>query len=545
MVMTVELPTLERTDVTASPEPSGRLQRWARPALGLLLPVGLALGWEVIVWLGWSNGRLVPPPSKLFATIAELARSGELTRHVVATLTRVAAGFGFGVIVGTVLGAVSGYWALARRLLDPTVQALRAVPSIAWIPLFILWLGIFETSKVALIAVGVFFPVYLGVMGAILSVDRKIVEVGRTFRLSGPAMIRRIMLPAVLPAYVVALRVGLGLGWMFVIAAEFMGASEGLGYLVIDGQQLGKTRADSRGDYHIRRSRQDRGLADRDCLRSAVALAGCLWPSRRSSLMLVLERLGKTYPNGVHALERFSADIRLGEIVAIIGGSGCGKSTLLRAVAGLDRATTGTVTLDETAITAPHAKIGIIFQEPRLLPWLSVADNIGFGLSELPAAVRREKVARALERVGLADKANAWPRELSGGQAQRVAIARALVPLPEVLLLDEPFSALDAFTRRDLQDHLLDLWNDTRPTLALVTHDVDEAVVLADRVLVMRPRPGRLFEEIKINLARPRDRNSPLFDNFKRRVLTALDRSLDRTVSDADPKSTTGEAMWW
>jgi sulfonate transport system permease protein len=240
MAMTVELPALERTDAM-TPNASSRLRRWARPALGLLLPVGVALGWEIIVWLGWSNGRLVPPPSKLFATIAELARSGELTRHVVATLTRVAAGFGFGVIVGTVLGAISGYWALARRLLDPTVQALRAVPSIAWIPLFILWLGIFETSKVALIAVGVFFPVYLGVMGAILSVDRKIVEVGRTFRLSGPEMIRRIMLPAVLPAYVVALRVGLGLGWMFVIAAEFMGASEGLGYLVIDGQQLGKT----------------------------------------------------------------------------------------------------------------------------------------------------------------------------------------------------------------------------------------------------------------------------------------------------------------
>ena len=261
--------------------------------------------------------------------------------------------------------------------------------------------------------------------------------------------------------------------------------------------------------------------------------------------MLVLDRLGKIYPNGVNALERFSAEIRLGEIVAIIGGSGCGKSTLLRAIAGLDRATTGTVTLDETAITGPHAKIGIIFQEPRLLPWLSVADNIGFGLSEAPSHVRREKVARAQARVGLADKANAWPRELSGGQAQRVAIARALVPQPEVLLLDEPFSALDAFTRRDLQDHLLDLWADTRPTLVLVTHDVDEAVALADRVLVMRPRPGRLFEEIKVNLARPRDRNSPLFDNFKRRVLTALDRSLDRSVADADPKTTTGEAMWW
>ena len=261
--------------------------------------------------------------------------------------------------------------------------------------------------------------------------------------------------------------------------------------------------------------------------------------------MLVLDRLSKIYPNGVHALERFSAEIRLGEIVAVIGGSGCGKSTLLRDIAGLDRATSGTVTLGDIAISAPHEKIGIIFQEPRLLPWLSVADNIGFGLSDLPANVSREKVATALARVGLADKARAWPRELSGGQAQRVAIARALVPQPEVLLLDEPFSALDAFTRRDLQDHLLDLWADMRPTLLLVTHDVDEAVVLADRVLVMRPRPGRLFEEIQINLARPRDRHSPLFDNFKRRVLTALDRSLDRNVPDAAAKSNAGEAMWW
>jgi len=261
--------------------------------------------------------------------------------------------------------------------------------------------------------------------------------------------------------------------------------------------------------------------------------------------MLALEKVGKTYPNGVHALERFSANIKPGEIVAIIGGSGCGKSTLLRAVAGLDRASSGSVTLDGTVITAPHEKIGIIFQEPRLLPWLSVAHNIGFGLYDLPADVRRERITRALARVGLADKADAWPRELSGGQAQRVAIARALVRQPEVLLLDEPFSALDAFTRRDLQDHLLDLWADTRPTLILVTHDVDEAVVLADRVLVMRPRPGRLFQEIQINLGRPRDRNSQHFDAFKRRVLTALDRSLDRSIPDAEGEARAGEAMWW
>jgi sulfonate transport system ATP-binding protein len=261
--------------------------------------------------------------------------------------------------------------------------------------------------------------------------------------------------------------------------------------------------------------------------------------------MLLLERVGKTYPNGVHALAQFSAKIPQGEIVAIIGGSGSGKSTLLRAVAGLDRASSGRIAIDGEDVTAPHEKIGIIFQEPRLLPWLSVTDNIGFGLAHRPKRERADRAAAALHRVGLAEKAKAWPRELSGGQAQRVAIARALVPQPEVLLLDEPFSALDAFTRRDLQDHLLDLWADTRPTLLLVTHDVDEAVVLADRVLVMRPRPGRLFAEIVVNLARPRDRASPLFDAVKRRVMTALDRSLDRNVPDARPESGEGEAMWW
>ena len=142
--------------------------------------------------------------------------------------------------------------------------------------------------------------------------------------------------------------------------------------------------------------------------------------------MIALDKVGKTYPNGVHALERFSAEVRPGEIVAIIGGSGCGKSTLLRAIAGLDRATSGTVTLDNTTITAPHAKIGIIFQEPRLLPWLSVADNIAFGLSDLPADVRREKVAQALARVGLADKAKAWTSRSPRSMPSRGATCRTI-----------------------------------------------------------------------------------------------------------------------
>src|SRR5712671_2066093 len=441
MTATLEQAALEK--------PAGRgFAHFVRPVLGLLLPVVLAAGWEIAVSVGWSNGRLVPPPSVIFKTFSELAQSGELQTHALATLWRVAAGFVFGVAAGTIVGAIAGYSALTQRLVDPTLQALRSIPSIAWVPLFILWFGIFETSKIVLIAVGVFFPVYLGVMGAVMSVDRKIVEVGRVFRLSGPAMVRRILLPAVMPAYVISLRAGLGLAWMFVVAAEFLGASTGLGFLLIDGQQLGSQ---------------------------------------------------------------------------------------------------GRVLLDGSAVTAPHESIGIIFQEPRLLPWLTVAGNVGFGLEHRPKGERAERVAKALVRVGLTDKASVWPRELSGGQAQRVAIARALVPRPQVLLLDEPFSALDAFTRADLQEHLLDLWADLKPTLVMVTHDVDEAVVLADRIMVMRPHPGRVFEEIVCDLPRPRDRQSAAFDFAKRRVLAALDRSLERAkiTDDREARAAQGGGLWW
>ncbi len=263
--------------------------------------------------------------------------------------------------------------------------------------------------------------------------------------------------------------------------------------------------------------------------------------------MLTLDRVGKTYPNGVHALGGVSVEVEPGEIVAVIGGSGCGKSTLLRAISGLDAPTEGAILLDGERVFAPHEKIGIIFQEPRLLPWLKVAENVGFGIAARPKAERAARIAAALKRVGLAEKAAVWPRELSGGQAQRVAIARALVPRPQVLLLDEPFSALDAFTRTDLQDHLLDLWADAKPTLILVTHDVDEAIVLADRVMVMCPRPGRIFDEIDVDLPRPRDRQSAAFDFVKRRVLAALDRSLNRVVSAAETatKAEAGAALWW
>jgi sulfonate transport system ATP-binding protein len=173
-----------------------------------------------------------------------------------------------------------------------------------------------------------------------------------------------------------------------------------------------------------------------------------------------------------------------------------------------------------------------------------VAGNVGFGLADLPRSERRARVTHALERVGLAEHGGRWPRELSGGQQQRVAIARAFVARPRVLLLDEPFSALDAFTRKGLHEQLLDLWAESKPTILIVTHDVGEAVTLADRVVVMRPRPGRLDETVPIGLARPREPVAATYEDAVRRVLAALDHSL-RPASANRPAAPETRASWW
>lgn len=210
---------------------------WAR---GLVLPVVLLIGWEGLSRIGFFPPNLLPAPSAVLDTIWGLTQTGELLKHIGITLYRVALGFLIGGVVATILGALTGYSRFAHQFLDPLLQSLRNIPSLAWVPLFILWMGIQEPSKISLIAVGVFFPVYLNLMSGVQEVDRKLVEVGKVYRLNSLQLIRRVFLPATLPAYIVGLRSGLGLGWMFVVAAEIMGASQGLGYLLVDGQTTGR-----------------------------------------------------------------------------------------------------------------------------------------------------------------------------------------------------------------------------------------------------------------------------------------------------------------
>ncbi|MEP7456445.1 ABC transporter ATP-binding protein [Phyllobacterium sp. SB3] len=227
----------------------------------------------------------------------------------------------------------------------------------------------------------------------------------------------------------------------------------------------------------------------------------------------------------ITALDNVSLDIAEGEFVTIVGASGCGKSTLLRLGAGLDTGHAGRIEHDGRAVTGPSLDRGIVFQEPRLFPWLTVERNVALGLqnSSFGNAEKRQLVADQIELVGLTGFEKAYPHQLSGGMAQRAGIARGLVNRPDVLFLDEPFGALDAITKARLQGELQDIWAREQITMILVTHDVDEAVYLGDRVVVMSPRPGRIQEIAAVDLPHPRERTSNQLAHIRNHVLEVLD----------------------
>jgi sulfonate transport system ATP-binding protein len=245
------------------------------------------------------------------------------------------------------------------------------------------------------------------------------------------------------------------------------------------------------------------------------------------SIGLSLSRVGRTFDGAagpVVALESVDLTVRPCEFVSLVGPSGCGKSTLLRAIAGLDLEYDGEILADGVPVHGPDLSRGIVFQEPRLFPWLTLADNVGFGL-RANGHTRADRVRELITLVGLTGFEKAYSHQLSGGMAQRAAIARALAPKPGVLLLDEPFGALDAFTRMRLQDALQEIWLASRTTAILVTHDIEEAIDLGQRVVVMTPRPGRIRRIVDIDLPYPRDRGSERFAAYRREILAEFDLS--------------------
>jgi sulfonate transport system permease protein len=237
------LPRAESVEISESAagrntSPIKLRRRWS--VLGIVVPAVALAGWEVASRLGWLDRTIASSPAEILAEINRLLWTGQIWLHLWATFIRVFSGFGLGSAVAIVIGAVTGTNPIAYRLLNPTIQAIRSVPSYAWVPLFILWFGIFETSKILLIALGAFFPLYLALVSSIRGVDRKLVEVALVNGFKGWNLARTIFFPASLPAIFVGLRQSLGLAWMFVVAAEFMGATHGLGFLLIDGQTTGR-----------------------------------------------------------------------------------------------------------------------------------------------------------------------------------------------------------------------------------------------------------------------------------------------------------------
>jgi NitT/TauT family transport system ATP-binding protein len=257
---------------------------------------------------------------------------------------------------------------------------------------------------------------------------------------------------------------------------------------------------------------------------AALSEAGSATPGLAVSLRAVT----KAYDNGVMALGPLDLDVGKGEFVSLLGPSGCGKSTALRLIAGLSAPTSGSVGVSRPAARArPGHSIGFVFQEPTLMPWTSVRENVRLPLklAHAPAAEADARVDEALKQVGLSDFADAFPRQLSGGMKMRVSLARALVTDPDILLMDEPFAALDEITRFRLNNDLLALWRDLRKTVVFVTHSVFESVYLSQRVIVMTPRPGRISAEIRIDASEPRGedfRTSADYVGYCRTVSAAL-----------------------
>ena len=238
-------------------------------------------------------------------------------------------------------------------------------------------------------------------------------------------------------------------------------------------------------------------------------------------MRIILRGLAKSY-DGREALGPIDLTIEQRESVALLGPSGCGKSTLIRILSGLEGRSAGEVALDGRPVSGPTPEVGLVFQEPRLLPWLSVRDNVRLALGGVARKEQERRIGAALEAVELSGHAAKLPRALSGGMAQRVGVARALVRQPQALLLDEPFSALDAFTRAKLQDHVAALWGESRFTLLLVTHDIEEAIVVADRILVMAGPPGRVVADLRVDLPRPRERTGAALQALRRRIAQAI-----------------------
>ena len=486
-----------------SAPPGAERRSGLRRFLPVLLPAVILLGWWLVTSSGAVPVLLLPGPGAVAKRFLSLLDSGELLTHAAVSMGRVFAGFLLSASAALGLALLLYRRPLWESALSLVLEALRVIPPLSLVPLLILWLGIDEAPKLAIVVLASFFPIYLSALTALRSVSSKYKELAQMLGLTESARVQEILLPGAAPGILTGLRLGFGYAWRALVGAELIAAASGLGYLIEDASSLARTdvvmvgiltiaglgilcdqlfRRGAEGWTKSRLNRRRKIDGGETALETGSTSTA---DPERSLWGIAFEGLVVSYPGLTQPpVNHLTLSIAPGSVTAVLGRSGCGKTTLLKAAAGLLLPQAGAVRFTSpNASGRTHPKVAMVFQEPLLLPWKTVRENAALALSE---ACKSVAVTQALTLAGIADLAERFPAELSGGQQQRAGLARALSAEPDVLLMDEPFGALDALTRLELQDETRALFNRRRMTVLMITHDVREALRMADRAVVLR-----------------------------------------------------------
>lgn len=453
---------------------------------------------------------------------------------------------GFLISAALALGSAFLFYrhAASERAASIIFESLRIIPPLSLVPLLILWLGIDEAPKLAIVVLASFFPIHLSALDALKATGGRFAALSSVLGLSEREHFRHILLPGAAPGIFTGLRLGFGYAWRALVGAELIAAASGLGYLIEDASMLARTDVVMVGiltiavlgvvcDALFRRllegcQPQKRAPAPADAAsdrRAETKATGALPALPLPAVDIKSLRAGYADASGeVRRMPLADVTLRLerGAVTALLGRSGCGKTTLLKVIAGLLPAASGRVRFEYPEGAPADAKpvLGVVFQTPMLLPWKTVRENVELALLPLAPEERRAKAESALALAGLLDRAQDWPQNLSGGQQQRVGFARALARSPQLLLMDEPFGALDALTRSELQLECVRIFAETKMTVLMITHDVREAVAMADRIALMAR--GVIESVVDVPATKPRRLSDPATAALEERILGRL-----------------------
>ena len=438
--------------------------------------------------------------------------------HIWVSLRRVLIAFFFAIVLGVGLGVGLGWSKTFNAVVDPIFEMLRPIPPIAWIPLIILWFGIGETSKIIIVFIGSFVPIVLNTYSGIKEIDPLLVSAGKVLGANRRQILLEITLPATVPAILAGIRTALSSGWMCVVAAEMIVAKQGVGFLIVRGQESGDTALIVVCMLVI-------GIVSMLLSTILSKLEGVLCPWQFSK-QIELKNVSKVYETRdkqVEVLNNLSFEVHENEFLVLLGPGRCGKTVLLNILANLEKQTSGTI---EFAGGRPKmGDLGMVFQKYALFPWKTVMGNVEMSqkLKGVDKKVRQEKAQEYINLVGLKGFENSLPKQLSGGMKQRVGIARAYASESDILLLDEPFGALDAQTRYQMEDEIIKIWEKNKKTIIFVTNNVEEALYLGDRILLLSSRPAEIKKEYVVDLPRPRSYTDKAFLEYRNEIVDNTD----------------------